>query len=112
MYRAGMPGTTATRDALRCVRCRYALEALPAGGPCPECGLAVAESAHRREVHAIRRLRAVRVGAVVEAVDAAARSGLASVYVEILSKHGHRVPAPIQPEAVTASETEAPDGTA
>jgi len=64
LYRAGMPGTTATRDALRCVRCRYALEALPAGGPCPECGLAVAESAHRREVHAIRRLRAVRVGAV------------------------------------------------
>lgn len=59
-----MPGTTATRDALRCVRCRYALEALPAGGACPECGLAVAESAHRREVHAIRRLRAVRVGAV------------------------------------------------
>ncbi|MFN5177241.1 DUF6172 family protein [Limnohabitans sp.] len=54
----------------------------------------------------------VRVGAVIEAVDAAARSGLASVYVEILSKHGHRVPAPIQPEAVTASETEAPDGTA
>jgi polyphosphate kinase 2 (PPK2 family) len=33
----------------------------------------------------------VRVGAVIEAVDAAAKSGAASVYVEILSKHGLRV---------------------
>jgi hypothetical protein len=33
----------------------------------------------------------VRVGAVIEAVDAAAKSGAASVYVEILSKHGMRV---------------------
>jgi hypothetical protein len=33
----------------------------------------------------------VRVGAVIEAVDAAARSGATSVYVEILSKHGLRV---------------------
>jgi Family of unknown function (DUF6172) len=33
----------------------------------------------------------VRVGAVIEAVDAAAKSGAASVYVEILSKHGVRV---------------------
>ena len=33
----------------------------------------------------------VRVGAVIESVDAAAKSGAASVYVEILSKHGMRV---------------------
>ena len=33
----------------------------------------------------------VRVGAVIEAVDAAAKTGAASVYVEILSKHGVRV---------------------
>jgi hypothetical protein len=33
----------------------------------------------------------VRVSAVIDAVDAAAKSGAASVYVEILSKHGVRV---------------------
>jgi len=33
----------------------------------------------------------VRVGAVIEAVDAAAKTSAASVYVEILSKHGMRV---------------------
>ena len=33
----------------------------------------------------------VRVGAVIEAVDAAAKAGATSVYVEILSKHGMRV---------------------
>ena len=33
----------------------------------------------------------VRVSAVIEAVDAAAKSGASSVYVEILSKHGMRV---------------------
>jgi polyphosphate kinase 2 (PPK2 family) len=33
----------------------------------------------------------VRVGAVIEAVDAAAKTGASSVYVEILSKHGVRV---------------------
>ena len=33
----------------------------------------------------------VRVGAVIAAVDAAAKSGASSVYVEILSKHGLRV---------------------
>ncbi len=33
----------------------------------------------------------VRVGAVIEAVDAAAKTGATSVYVEILSKHGMRV---------------------
>jgi polyphosphate kinase 2 (PPK2 family) len=43
----------------------------------------------------------VRVSAVIEAVDAAAKSGAASVYVEILSKHGVRVPAP-QREATDA----------
>jgi hypothetical protein len=33
----------------------------------------------------------VRVSAVIEAVDAAAKAGATSVYVEILSKHGVRV---------------------
>jgi hypothetical protein len=33
----------------------------------------------------------VRVSGVIEAVDAAAKSGATSVYVEILSKHGVRV---------------------
>ena len=33
----------------------------------------------------------VRVSGVIEAVDAAAKTGVASVYVEILSKHGVRV---------------------
>jgi hypothetical protein len=33
----------------------------------------------------------VRVSGVIEAVDAAAKSGASSVYVEILSKHGMRV---------------------
>jgi hypothetical protein len=49
----------------------------------------------------------VRVGAVIEAVDTAARSGATSVYVEILSKHGVRVPAPVKaPQA----QDVAPDG--
>jgi hypothetical protein len=33
----------------------------------------------------------VRVSGVIEAVDAAAKTGVASVYVEILSKHGVRL---------------------
>jgi hypothetical protein len=33
----------------------------------------------------------VRVSGVIEAVDAAAKAGATSVYVEILSKHGVRV---------------------
>ena len=33
----------------------------------------------------------VRVSGVIEAVDAAAKAGAPSVYVEILSKHGVRV---------------------
>ena len=41
---------------------------------------------------------AVRVSAVIEAVDAAAKSGAASVYVEILSKHGVRVLKPASHE--------------
>ena len=41
---------------------------------------------------------AVRVSAVIEAVDAAAKSGAASVYVEILSKHGVRVLKPASDE--------------
>lgn len=40
----------------------------------------------------------VRVGAVIEAVDATAQAGAAAVYVEILSKHGVRVPAPAKAE--------------
>ena len=40
----------------------------------------------------------VRVSAVIEAVDAAAKSGAASVYVEILSKHGVRVLKPASDE--------------
>jgi hypothetical protein len=51
----------------------------------------------------------VRVGAVIEAVDAAAKSGLSTVYVEILSKHGVRVPAPAQTQA---SDTAAEAGSA
>ncbi len=46
----------------------------------------------------------VRVGAVIEAVDAATKSGATSVYVEILSKHGVRVPAPVKaPQAQDAA---------
>ena len=47
----------------------------------------------------------VRVGAVIEAVDAVARSGSASVYVQILSKHGVRVPPPVRPETAAADDT-------
>ncbi len=47
----------------------------------------------------------VRVGAVIEAVDAVARSGAASVYVQILSKHGVRVPPPVRPETAAADDT-------
>ena len=46
----------------------------------------------------------VRVGAVIEAVDAAAKAGADAVYVEILSKHGVRVPAPAKPEAADATD--------
>ena len=46
----------------------------------------------------------VRVGAVIEALDAAVQSGATSVYVEILSKHGIRVPAPVKaPQADDAA---------
>lgn len=48
----------------------------------------------------------VRVGAVIEAVDTAAKSGAAAVYVEILSKHGVRVPAPVRPEVPSATEAD------
>jgi hypothetical protein len=37
------------------------------------------------------RAEVVRVSGVIEAVDAAAKAGATSVYVEILSKHGVRV---------------------
>ena len=47
----------------------------------------------------------VRVGAVIEAVDAAAKTGAAAVYVEIVSKHGVRVPAPAKPAAEPAPDT-------
>ena len=46
----------------------------------------------------------VRVGAVIEAVDAAAQSGSPSVYVEILSKQGIFVPAPAKPATETAPD--------
>ena len=50
----------------------------------------------------------VRVSGVIDAVDTAAKAGAASVYVEILSKHGIRVPAPVKaPQAdAAADETE------
>jgi hypothetical protein len=47
---------------------------------------------------------AVRVGAVIEAVDATAKSGAASVYVEILSKHGIYVPAPVKATPIETGE--------
>ena len=53
----------------------------------------------------------VRVGAVIEAVDAAAKSGASAVYVESLSKHGVRVPAPAKPEAA-ATPSDEPDDAA
>ena len=52
----------------------------------------------------------VRVGAVIEAVDAVAQSGAKAVYVEILSKHGIHVPAPAKPEAEPAQDTAVPGG--
>jgi hypothetical protein len=51
----------------------------------------------------------VRVGAVIEAVDAVVQSGATSVYVEILSKHGIRVPAPVK---ATQADDAAPDSEA
>ena len=54
----------------------------------------------------------VRVGAVIEAVDAVAQTGAAAVYVEILSKHGIRVPAPLKPEVNDPAESEAQDDAA
>lgn len=47
----------------------------------------------------------VRVSAVIEAVDAAAKSGASAVYVEILSKHGIRVPAPHASEQTADMDT-------
>lgn len=52
---------------------------------------------------------AVRVGTVIEAVDALARAGAEAVYVEILSKHGVRVPAPAKPEAEQDATPEGDD---
>ena len=51
----------------------------------------------------------VRVGAVIEAVDAAAKAGAAAVYVEILSKHGVYVPAPEKPRTPDSTADAAPD---
>ena len=59
---------------------------VPAGADFWDFDCRVGESAEIAE--------AVRVGAVIEAVDARARAGATAVYVEILSKHGVRVPAP------------------
>ena len=52
---------------------------------------------------------AVRVGGVIEAVDALARAGAAAVYVQILSKHGVRVPAPAKPEGEQDATPEGDD---
>ncbi len=52
---------------------------------------------------------AVRVGSVIEAVDALARAGAAAVYVEILSKHGVRVPAPAKPEVTKDEPSDSED---
>jgi hypothetical protein len=51
---------------------------------------------------------AVRVGAVIEAVDATAKSGAPSVYVEILSKNGIYVPAPEKATPIETGEDTAP----
>lgn len=72
---------------------------VPAGADFWDFDCKVGASADAAEV--------VRVGAVIEAVDAAAKSGSASVYVEILSKHGVRVPAPVRPETAAAEENDA-----
>lgn len=47
----------------------------------------------------------VRVGAVIEAVDAAAKAGTAAVYVEILSKYGVWVAAPEKAETAPSDAT-------
>lgn len=52
----------------------------------------------------------VRVGAVIEAVDALAQAGASAVYVEILSKHGVRVPAPAKPQTEQDAAPEGDDG--
>ena len=44
----------------------------------------------------------VRVSAVIESVDAAAKNGASSVYVEILSKHGIRVLKPQEEQEAQA----------
>lgn len=79
---------------------------VPAGADFWDFDCRVGDSAETAE--------AVRVGALIEAVDAQARSGAAAVYVEILSKHGVRVPAPARPAAgeVRGAEDEAGDGEA
>jgi len=54
----------------------------------------------------------VRVGAVIEAVNAIAQSGAQAVYVEILSKHGVYVAAPPKPEALPPDTAAPQAGTA
>ena len=51
---------------------------------------------------------AVRVGAVIEAVDAVAKAGAGSVYVEILSKHGVRLAASARPLGTPHPDTTDP----
>lgn len=46
----------------------------------------------------------VRVSAVIQAVNATAQAGATAVYVEILSKHGIRMPAPVRPETAPDSD--------
>jgi polyphosphate kinase 2 (PPK2 family) len=71
---------------------------VPAGADFWDFDCKVGTSADTAEV--------VRVGAVIEAVDAAAKSGATAVYVEILSKHGVRVPAPPKPAKALEPATE------
>jgi hypothetical protein len=50
----------------------------------------------------------VHLATLISAIDTAARGGATSVYVEILSKPGHRTKRP--PEEDTAQETAPPEG--
>jgi hypothetical protein len=74
---------------------------VPAGADFWDFDCKVGASADAAEV--------VRVGAVIEAVDAAAKAGAAAVYVEILSKHGVYVPAPEKPRTPDSADGAAPD---
>lgn len=74
---------------------------VPAGADFWDFDCQVGESAEAAQV--------VRVGAVIETVDAIAKGGAAAVYVHIQSKHGVRVPAPAKSEATAPVESKASD---